>query len=249
MGATVIDPWRRPGADTLGSMDELLVDCRACPRLVAWREQVAREKRAAFRDEVYWGRPVPGFGPVDAALLIVGLAPAAHGANRTGRMFTGDRSGDFLYAAMYEAGLASQPTATRIGDGLELFGTRITSPVHCAPPANKPTVVERNTCRGWLEQELALLAPTLRSVLVLGGFGWQALLPVLGSSGWAIPSPRPKFAHGAHTVLAPTGDDRAPLNLFGCYHVSQQNTFTGRLTPQMTTEVLRAAAQAAGLPR
>ncbi|MCK0089855.1 uracil-DNA glycosylase [Rhodococcus sp. HNM0563] len=228
-------------------MDELLVDCRACPRLVEWRERVAREKRAAFRDEEYWGRPVPGFGPTDAALLIVGLAPAAHGANRTGRMFTGDRSGDFLYAAMYEAGLASQPTATHIGDGLELFGTRITSPVHCAPPANKPTVTERDTCRGWLEQELALLSPTLRAVVVLGGFGWQALLPVLTAAGWVVPSPRPKFGHGASVTLAPATEGKAPLHLFGCYHVSQQNTFTGRLTQEMTAAVLTSAAQAAGL--
>ncbi|MEE2061115.1 uracil-DNA glycosylase [Rhodococcus artemisiae] len=229
-------------------MDSLLVECRACPRLVEWRERVAREKRAAFRDEEYWGRPVPGFGPTDAALLIVGLAPAAHGANRTGRMFTGDRSGDFLYAAMYEAGLASQPTATRIGDGLELFGTRITSPVHCAPPANKPTVTERDTCRGWLEQELALLSPTLRAVVVLGGFGWQALLPVLTAAGWVVPSPRPKFGHGASVTLPSATGEKAPLHLFGCYHVSQQNTFTGRLTREMTTAVLRTAAQAAGLP-
>lgn len=242
------DPWHRPGADTLAAMDTELVHCRACPRLVEWRELVAREKRAAFRGEEYWGRPVPGFGPADAALLIVGLAPAAHGANRTGRMFTGDRSGDFLYAAMYEAGLASQPTATHPGDGLELFGTRITSPVHCAPPANKPTVTERDTCRGWLEQELALLSPTLRAVVVLGGFGWQALLPVLAAAGWVVPSPRPKFGHGASVTLAPATGEKNPLHLFGCYHVSQQNTFTGRLTPAMTAAVLTAAAQAAGLP-
>ncbi|MFF3178704.1 uracil-DNA glycosylase [Rhodococcus pyridinivorans] len=233
---------------TLAELDDALVDCHACPRLVAWREQVAREKRAAFRDEEYWGRPVPGFGPADASLLIVGLAPAAHGGNRTGRMFTGDRSGDVLYAALYDAGLASQPTATHIGDGLELFGTRITSPVHCAPPANRPTVVERDTCRHWLEQELDLLSPTLRSVVVLGGFGWQALLPVLSAAGWTIPVPRPKFGHGAHVLLAATEAREHPLHLFGCYHVSQQNTFTGRLTKEMVTEVLRDAARAASLP-
>ncbi|OWY83691.1 uracil-DNA glycosylase [Rhodococcus sp. BUPNP1] len=233
---------------TLTELDDALVDCYACPRLVAWREQVAREKRAAFRDEEYWGRPVPGFGPADASLLIVGLAPAAHGGNRTGRMFTGDRSGDVLYAALYDAGLASQPTATHIDDGLELFGTRITSPVHCAPPANRPTVVERDTCRHWLEQELDLLAPTLRSVVVLGGFGWQALLPVLSAAGWTIPVPRPKFGHGAHALLAPTEAREHPLHLLGCYHVSQQNTFTGRLTKEMVTDVLRDAARAASLP-
>lgn len=248
MGSTV-DPWLRPIAGSLTEMDERLVQCRACPRLVGWREQVARDKRAAFREETYWGRPVPGFGPHDAALLVVGLAPAAHGANRTGRMFTGDRSGDFLYESLHAVGLASQPTATHPGDGLELFGTRITSPVHCAPPANKPTVVERDTCRGWLEQELHLLSPTLEAVVVLGGFGWQSLLPVLAASGWAVPTPRPRFGHGAHVVLDPNAADRRPLHLFGCYHVSQQNTFTGRLTQQMTREVFTAAARAAGLRR
>lgn len=242
------DPRPRPDPGTLEEMDADLVQCRACPRLVAWREQVAREKRASYRGEEYWGRPVPGFGPDDAPLLIVGLAPAAHGGNRTGRMFTGDRSGDVLYEAMYEAGLASQPVATHRGDGLELFGTRITAPVHCAPPANKPTVVERDTCRHWLEQELDLLAPTLRTVVVLGGFGWQSLLPVLSASGWTVPTPRPKFGHGAHVVLQPAAPSRRPLHLFGCYHVSQQNTFTGRLTREMVTDVLRDAARAAGLP-
>ncbi|EME20500.1 uracil-DNA glycosylase [Rhodococcus triatomae] len=229
---------------SLAAMDGDLIDCRRCPRLVAWREQVARDKRAAFRDETYWGRPVPGFGPADAALLIVGLAPAAHGANRTGRMFTGDRSGDVLYAAMHAVGLANQPTAVSADDGLELYGTRITSPVHCAPPANKPTPAERDTCRRWLDEELRLLAPTLRSVVVLGGFGWKALLPVLADAGWEVPRPAPRFGHGAHVEL---GGDR-PLHLFGCYHVSQQNTFTGRLTPPMIESVLVDAALAAQLP-
>ncbi|MGW4478256.1 uracil-DNA glycosylase [Rhodococcus triatomae] len=229
---------------SLAAMDGDLIDCRRCPRLVAWREQVARDKRAAFRDETYWGRPVPGFGPADAALLIVGLAPAAHGANRTGRMFTGDRSGEVLYAAMHAVGLANQPTAVSADDGLELYGTRITSPVHCAPPANKPTPAERDTCRRWLDEELRLLAPTLRSVVVLGGFGWKALLPVLADAGWEVPRPAPRFGHGAHVEL---GGDR-PLHLFGCYHVSQQNTFTGRLTPPMIESVLVDAALAAQLP-
>jgi len=168
--------------------------------LVSWREQVAREKRAAYTEWTYWGRPVPGFGPTDASLLIVGLAPAAHGANRTGRMFTGDRSGDVLYAALHAEGLASQPTATHAGDGLRLYGTRITSPVHCAPPANKPTPAERDTCRHWLLRELSLLTPTLRAVVVLGGFGWQALLPVLAASGWTIPRPRPMFESSDHAA-------------------------------------------------
>ncbi|MFD4291903.1 uracil-DNA glycosylase [Rhodococcus sp. NPDC058532] len=224
-------------------MDADLIDCRRCPRLVEWRERVAREKRAAFRDETYWGRPVPGFGPPDAALLIVGLAPAAHGGNRTGRMFTGDRSGDVLYAALHAVGLANQPTAVSLDDGLALRGTRITAPVHCAPPDNKPTPVERDTCRRWLDEELRLLTPTLRAVVVLGGFGWRALLPVLADAGWTVPRPRPTFGHGAHVELAGT----RPLHLFGSYHVSQQNTFTGRLTPTMLETVLADAGRAAGL--
>ena len=231
----------------LAVLDQRISECRACPRLVEWREQVARDKRAAFRDETYWGRPVPGFGPPDARMLIVGLAPAAHGANRTGRMFTGDRSGDVLYAALHAVGLASQPTASHIGDGLELHGVRITAPVHCAPPANKPTPAERDACRNWLEQELDLLAPTVRGVMVLGGFGWQALLPVLAGAGWTVPRPAPKFGHGASVTLAPARPDREPLELFGCYHVSQQNTFTGRLTPAMVEQVLADTARAAGL--
>lgn len=231
------------GYPDIAALDADLIECRACPRLVRWREQVAAEKRAAFRDWTYWGRPVPGFGPTDASLVIVGLAPAAHGANRTGRMFTGDRSGDFLYAALYEVGLANQPTAARLGDGLELFGTRITSPVHCAPPANKPTPAERDTCRHWLVSELDLLLPTLRTIVVLGGFGWQALLPVLAGAGWTIPTPRPKFGHGTHVVL----EGPAPLHLYGCYHVSQQNTFTGRLTPAMLEDLLRTAGRTAGI--
>ncbi len=231
---------------TLAEMDGELVECRLCPRLVEWRERVAVEKRAAFRDETYWGRPVPGFGPDDAALLIVGLAPAAHGGNRTGRMFTGDRSGDVLYAALHAVGLANQATATRIGDGLTLRGTRVTAPVHCAPPDNKPTPAERDTCRRWIDEELRLLAPTLRAVVVLGGFGWQALLPALADTGWPIPRPRPKFGHGAHVVLPAPGNGH-DLHLFGCFHVSQQNTFTGRLTPAMVEAVLSDAGRAAGL--
>jgi uracil-DNA glycosylase family 4 len=231
----------------LHSLDADVSGCRACPRLVSWRERTATEKRAAYRDEEYWGRPVPGFGPADAALAIVGLAPAAHGANRTGRMFTGDRSGDFLYAALHAVGLANQPTSTHRGDGLRLRGTRITAPVHCAPPDNKPTPAERDACRPWLERELALLRPTLRAVVVLGGFGWQALLPVLASAGWVLPRPRPVFGHGVEIVLSGNATDTTGLHLFASYHVSQQNTFTGRLTSGMLEAVLRRAASAAGL--
>lgn len=224
---------------TLAALDAAVSECRRCPRLVAWREQVAATKRAAYANETYWGRPVPGFGPADASLAIVGLAPAAHGGNRTGRMFTGDRSGDVLFQALYDVGLASQPQSTHVGDGLELRGTRITAPVHCAPPANKPTPAERDACGRWLARELELLRPTLRAVVVLGAFGWQALLPVLARI-WPVPKPAPRFAHGAET-------DLGGLHLFGCYHVSQQNTFTGRLTPAMLCDVLSRAKDAAGL--
>lgn len=240
------DPAVDPSAaGSIAELDSLVTGCRRCPRLVAWREEVARVKRAAFADEEYWGRPVPGFGPADAEIAIVGLAPAAHGANRTGRMFTGDRSGDFLYAALHAVGLASQPTAVRSGDGLELYRTRVTAPVRCAPPANKPTPGERDNCRPWLARELELLRPSLRVVVVLGAFGWQALLPVLAQAGWSVPSPRPKFGHGARVLLRPESDG-APLHLFGCFHPSQQNTFTGRLTEQMLREVLISARDATG---
>ncbi|GHH85235.1 uracil-DNA glycosylase [Streptomyces capitiformicae] len=228
------------GDQGLAALDARIIGCRACPRLVEWREEVARTRRAAFADEEYWGRPVPGFGPPDAALLIIGLAPAAHGGNRTGRMFTGDRSGDVLYAALHDVGLASRGTAVGLDDGLELYGVRITSPVHCAPPANKPTPEERDTCRPWLVGELELLRPSLRAVIVLGAFGWQATLPALAAAGWDVPRPRPVFGHGIHVPLD-------GLDLFGCFHVSQRNTFTGRLTPAMLREVLRTAARAAGL--
>src|SRR2546423_8689648 len=188
LGTLRVGDPRRPTTirfrpDSLADCAGQVTKCRACPRLVAWREHVATVKRAAFADQEYWGRPVPGFGPPDAALAIVGLAPAAPGANRTGRMFTGDRSGDVLYAALHAVGLASQPTAVSRDDGLVLYGTRITAPVRCAPPANKPTPGERDTCRRWLERELTLLRPTLRAIVVLGAFGWQSLLPVLSSLG------------------------------------------------------------------
>ncbi|MFF0147940.1 uracil-DNA glycosylase family 4 [Amycolatopsis sulphurea] len=224
----------------LAELDAAVVDCCACPRLMAWREQVAQKPRPAFAGEEYWARPVPGFGAEDAALAVVGLAPSAHGANRTGRMFTGDPSGDLLFRVLYETGLASQPQSRGRGDGLVLRGTRLVSPVRCAPPDNRPTPAERDTCRHWLADELALLRPTLRAVVVLGAFGWQALLPVLAEAGLPVPSPRPRFGHGVQVQLA-------DLRLFGCYHVSPRNVQTGRLTHSMVGTVITAAATAAGL--
>jgi uracil-DNA glycosylase family 4 len=230
-------------AATAGSVTEVsahVTVCRACPRLVAWREQVAIEKRRSFAGETYWGRPVAGFGAERPRILVLGLAPAAHGANRTGRMFTGDRSGDWLYASLYRVGLASQPTSVAAGDGLTLRGVYITAPVHCAPPANKPTPTERDACRPWLVRDLQLLAPTLFSVVALGGYAWQSIWPSLAAAGFAgLPIRRPVFGHGAEVR---TG---AALQVLGCYHPSQQNTFTGKLTPQMVDDVLaRAAAYA-----
>ncbi len=228
------------GPDSLARIDAEVAACRACPRLVAWREEVATVKRAAYRDQTYWGRGVPGLGPDDAQVLVVGLAPAAHGANRTGRMFTGDRSGDVLFAALHAAGMATRPTSTAADDGMELVGTRISAPVHCAPPDNRPTPAERDACVPYLRRELELLRPTLRAVVVLGGFGWQAFLPVARAAGWVVPVPRPRFGHGVRLELAHT-DGGPSITVHGCYHVSQQNTFTGRLTPEMLLEVLRAA--------
>jgi len=214
------------------------VACRACPRLVEWREQVAREKRASFRGDDYWGRPVTGFGDPDARVLVAGLAPAAHGGNRTGRVFTGDRSGDFLFASMFRTGFANQPTATSVDDGLELRDAYISAAVRCAPPANKPSPAERDRCRPFLERELALLE-SVRVVVVLGAFAYEAVGRVLASAGAPLPVPRPRFAHGLEVV---TG--RAVV--LGCYHPSQQNTFTGRLTPPMLDAVFHRARDLAG---
>jgi len=226
--------------DTLAALEREVVACRRCPRLVAWRELVAREKRAAFADEPYWGRPIPGFGDPDARLLILGLAPAAHGANRTGRVFTGDRSGDFLFAALHRAGLANQPTSVHAGDGLALHGTWITAAVRCAPPANKPTPAERDSCLPFTVRELALLK-RVRVIVCLGAFAWAAGLRLLAERGFELPRPRPRFGHG--DVWAP--DPLAPV-LLGCFHPSQQNTFTGRLTAAMLDALLRRAAELAG---
>jgi len=235
-------------ASSAAGLDELIARqsvCRACPRLVAWREEVALVRRKSFRDEPYWGRPVAGWGDPEAAIVIVGLAPAAHGGNRTGRVFTGDRSGDFLFGSLYRCGLASQPTSVTAGDGQRLIGTRMAAAVRCAPPANKPTPDERDRCAPWLAAELRLVAPTLRVIVCLGGFAWQALWPVLAADGYQVPRPRPGFGHGAEVSIP--GPDGAPLLLLGCYHPSQQNTFTGRVTPGMTDAVFGRAREAAGL--
>jgi uracil-DNA glycosylase len=303
-------------ASTAGTLHELEARqsvCRACPRLVTWREQVAVEKRRSFQNERYWGRPIASWGAERPAILIVGLAPAAHGGNRTGRIFTGDRSGDFLFASLYRCGLAAQPESVRADDGQRLIGARMVAAVKCAPPANKPTPAERDTCAPWLTVELAELASSLRVVVCLGGFAWQAMWPVLAAAGFDIPRPRPAFAHAAEVLLhqpeippsqqasevpprqqealprqqasevlprrqtaearprqqeAPprqrTGevlpsqqtrslpgakipaDPNGSLLLIGCYHPSQQNTFTGRVTPEMLDAVFMRAVERAG---
>ncbi len=207
--------------------------CAQCPRLVEWRSTVAREKRAAYAEDTYWGRPVPSFGDPDADLLIVGLAPGAHGANRTGRMFTGDRSGDWLYRALYRAGFANQPDGHTADDGLWLSRVYITAAVRCAPPANRPTSAEREQCRPYLEQELEIFrsAPV---VVTLGGFAFDQVLRILRTRGERVPRPRPKFSHGVEVDLGTT-------TVLGCYHPSQQNTFTGRLTESMFDQVWERA--------
>ena len=224
-------------AGSLAELDAAVSVCRACPRLVQWRETVAVEgKRASFANQPYWGRPGPGFGDDQPEILVVGLAPAANGTNRTGRMFTGDRSGDWIYAALHRAGYASQPTSTHSGDGQSLTAVRIVAAVRCAPPANKPDPVERHTCGHWLDRDLALAAPGLRSMLALGAIAWAATLASARRLGWAVTRPGPRFAHGAETALV-TQSGR-PVRLLGSYHVSQQNTFTGRLTEAMLDQVI-----------
>ena len=238
------------GALQAGSLGELTARqsvCRACPRLVEWREQVAAVKRASSRTQQYWGRPVPGWGDDDARVLILGLAPAAHGGNRTGRIFTGDRSGDVLFASLYRCGLAALPTSTAAGDGQRLIGARMVAAVRCAPPVNKPSVTERDTCAPWLAAEFALVAPMVRVIVCLGGFAWQAAWPMLRSAGFALPRPRPKFGHGSEVTLAAPAGLGSQILLLGCYHPSQQNTFTGRVTPAMLDQVFSRARDAAGI--
>ncbi|MFL5301357.1 MAG: uracil-DNA glycosylase [Anaeromyxobacteraceae bacterium] len=228
----------KPPSGALAAVADEVARCRACSRLVAWREEVAQVKRRAYRDDAYWGKGVPGFGDARARLVIVGLAPGAHGANRTGRMFTGDDSGDFLYAALHRAGIASQPTSEHRGDGLAVTGAYITAACRCVPPENRPEPAELARCAAFLDRELAALCPLV--LLALGAIAWEAALGALERGGAAVPRPRPRFAHGAEIALP-----GAPA-LLGSYHVSRQNTNTGRLTPAMfDAVVLRALALSA----
>jgi len=233
-------PQRAERLARLAQLEGEIVDCFACPRLVAWRELVAREKRASFAHDEYWGRPIPGFGDPGARVLLLGLAPAAHGANRTGRVFTGDRSGDFLFASLHRTGFANQPTSVHAGDGLALSDAWITAAVRCAPPANKPTPVERDTCLPYALRELELLTG-VEVIVCLGAFAWDAALRLLAACGVTVPRPRPRFGHGAELALEPP----TPV-LLGTFHPSQQNTFTGKLTEPMIDAVLGRARELVG---
>ena len=221
--------------DSLPALEREIISCRQCPRLVAWREEVARVKRAAFADETYWGRPLPGFGDPEARMLVLGLAPAAHGGNRTGRIFTGDRSGDWLFAALYRAGYANQPTSVRRDDGLTLRDAWICAAVRCAPPANKPTPAERDTCLPYAVRELELLG-SARVIVCLGAFAWDAALRILVALGQERIRPRPRFGHGAEVTVG-------RFTLLGSFHPSQQNTFTGRLTEEMLDDIFARARE------
>jgi uracil-DNA glycosylase family 4 len=223
---------------TVDELDAEISVCRACPRLVDWREEVAVLKRKSYADQPYWGRPVPGYGSVRPRVLIVGLAPAAHGGNRTGRVFTGDRSGDFLFASLHRAGLANQADCVDAADGLVLDGTRVAAAVRCAPPGNAPTPAERATCAPWLAAEWRLAGSEVRAIVALGGFAWRAVLQLIRSVGGTVATPSPQFGHGATATLGTAYGD---VTLIGCYHPSQQNTFTGRLTPQMLDDVFAQA--------
>jgi uracil-DNA glycosylase family 4 len=229
--------------DDLAELDARVSVCRACTRLVEWREDVAHSKRKSFADQPYWGRPIAGWGDPAPRVLIAGLAPAANGGNRTGRVFTGDRSGDWLFASLYRVGLASQPTSEHAGDGLRLIGARMMAAVRCAPPANKPTPEERDICSPWFHAELELVLPSTRAIVCLGKFGFDVLLNALQAIGGEVPRPRPKFGHAVEYVVpGPYG----AVTVLGCFHPSQQNTFTGKLTEAMTDAVLTRAKTIAG---
>jgi uracil-DNA glycosylase len=255
------------GASDLAGLTARQSVCRACPRLVEWREQVAAERRKSWRHERYWGRPVPGWGDPRPRVLIVGLAPAAHGGNRTGRIFTGDRSGDFLFASLHRCGLATLPTSTAAGDGQRLIGARMVAAVRCSPPLNKPSLAERDTCAPWLAAEFGLVAGSLRVIVCLGAFAWQAAWSFLRSAAFTLPRPRPAFGHGTEVLVTPPGtgpggaggdvtggtsEQAIPsggqMVMLGCYHPSQQNTFTGRVTPAMLDAVFQRAREMAGAP-
>lgn len=242
VAASAAQVRRLASAASLADLDARVSVCRACPRLVRWREDVAVTKRASFADQPYWGRPIAGWGAAEPRVLIVGLAPAANGGNRTGRVFTGDSSGDWLFASLHRVGLAAQSTSTHSGDGQALLGARMVAAVRCAPPENKPTTTERDTCAPWLAREVALVAPSLAAVVALGGYAWDAALRAFGAAGVVVPKPKPRFGHGAEVVLALSGRE---VRLLGCYHPSQHNTFTGRLTPAMLDDVLGRAAELA----
>jgi uracil-DNA glycosylase family 4 len=230
--------------DDLAELDARVSVCRACTRLVQWREDVALSKRKSFADQPYWGRPIAGWGDPAPRILIAGLAPAANGGNRTGRVFTGDRSGDWLFASLYRVGLASQPTSEHAGDGLHLLGARMMAAVRCAPPANKPTPEERDTCSPWFHRELELVLPSTRAIVCLGKFGFDVLLKALQSVGGVLPKPRPKFGHAVeYAVPGPYGE----VTVLGCFHPSQQNTFTGKLTEPMTDAIFTRAKAIGGL--
>jgi uracil-DNA glycosylase len=226
---------------SLAELSAEISACRRCPRLVAWRESAAANPPRRYQGERYWARPLPGFGDPHAGVVVVGLAPAAHGGNRTGRIFTGDRSGDWLFASLYRTGFANQPTSERPGDGLRLDGTYITAVVRCAPPANRPTTTERDTCLDYLVRELGLL-PEARVIVALGSFAWEGALLALRASGVVVPRPKPRFGHGAEAAVG-------PYTLLGCFHPSQQNTFTGKLTEQMTDAVFARARELVGSAR
>ncbi len=220
--------------------------CRACPRLVGWRESVATSKRASYAEEPYWGRPIAGWGSATPSVLILGLAPAANGGNRTGRIFTGDRSGDWLFASLHRVGLAGRATSVHAGDGQRLVRSRMVAAVRCAPPDNRPSVAERDTCSPWLVREVGLVVGSVRAVVCLGGYAWDAALRTLRRLGYQVPRPRPRFGHGAEVPLS--ADDGHRLVLLASFHPSQQNTFTGRLTAPMLDDVLGRAATLAGVP-
>jgi uracil-DNA glycosylase family 4 len=226
-------------ARTLADLDAMVSVCRACERLVGWREDVAVTKRKSFADQPYWGRPIAGWGDPEPRVVIAGLAPAAQGGNRTGRIFTGDRSGDWLFASLHRVGLAAQPTSEHAGDGQRLIRTRMVASVRCAPPANAPTPTERDTCSAWFRAELTMLLPSTRAIVCLGQFGFDQILRTLAGLGHPPPRPKPRFGHGVEV-----GYDG--FTVLGCFHPSQQNTFTGRLTEPMLDAVLGRAAELAG---